>query len=180
MISFTAFYQHLNLNDLKGYLQKIFSSQRRNTKNTDYGDQIKHLKGCDNTYLARDADMAAARNNKNILPFYAILQIPKGAAGPFFYVRKQVVYNLIVNRFEDQDGDCCEFKRGRIEIVTCAYTYISEKQGNTRVRIMFEHCKGLPNNITYPVYRHTGERTIRQHMLCIIYFMKLAIAVCMV
>ncbi|XP_022835154.1 uncharacterized protein LOC111362667 [Spodoptera litura] len=118
----------------------------------------KHLKRRDDAYLRRDADKTAAKNDPKTLAFnfdlQAVLQTPKGASGPFFYVRKLAVYNLTFYKFGDQDVDCftwdeTEGKRGSTEIATCVFKYICSKQGVTHVRMMSDNCGGQQKNYNF-------------------------------
>lgn len=119
--------------------------------NSEDDSHSKHLKRRDDAYLRRDADKAAAKNDTKTLAFNfdleAVLQTPKGASRPFFYVRKLAVYNLTFYKFGDQDVDCftwdeTEGKRGSIEIATCVYKYISSKHDISHVRMMSDNCGG--------------------------------------
>ncbi|CAF4874245.1 unnamed protein product [Pieris macdunnoughi] len=114
-----------------------FKDIKSNVTISEDANNSKHLKRRDDAFLRRDADKAAANNYKNVLAFnfdlQAVLHTPKGAAVPFFYVRKLPVYNLTCYRFGDKDVDCftwdeTEGKRGSVEIATCIYKYISDKQ----------------------------------------------------
>ena len=119
----------------------------------------KHLKRRNDAYLRRDADKIAAKNDAKTLAFNfdleAVLRTPKGASGPFFYVRKLAVYNLTFYKFGNQDVDCftwdeTEGKRGSTEIATCVYKYIcSHKQGVTHVRMMSDNCGGQQKNYSF-------------------------------
>ncbi|CAF4832257.1 unnamed protein product [Pieris macdunnoughi] len=135
-----------------------FKDTKSNATILEDANHSKHLKRRDDAFLRRDADKAAANNNKNVLAFnfdlQAVLHTPKGAAGPFFYVRKLPVYNLTCYRFGDKDVDCftwdeTEGKRGSIEIATCIYKYISDKQDITHVRMMSDNCGGQQKNFHF-------------------------------
>lgn len=122
-------------------------------------DHKKHLKKRDDAYLRRDADKRAGKDDPGTLAFNfdleAVLQTPKAASGPFFYVRKLAVYNLTLYKFGDQNVDCytwdeTEGKRGSAEIATCVYNYISSHgQGITHVRMMSDNCGGQQKNFSF-------------------------------
>lgn len=65
--------------------------ERNETTNSQDDSHSKHLKLRDDAYLRRDADKAAAKNDMKTLAFNfdleAVLQTPKAASGPYFYVR---------------------------------------------------------------------------------------------
>ncbi|KAH9645454.1 hypothetical protein HF086_009792 [Spodoptera exigua] len=140
--------------------------------NSEDDSHSKHLKRRHDAYLRRDADKAAAKNDTKTLAFNfdleAVLQTPKGASGPFFYVRKLAVYNLTFYKFGDQDVDCftwdkTEGKRGSIEIATCVYKYISTKQDISHVRMMSDNCGGQQKNFNFScmlLYLVTNHPTI--------------------
>lgn len=146
--------------------------KRNETTNSLDDSHSKHLKRRDDAYLRRDADKTAAKNDTKTLAFnfdlQAVLQTPKAASGPFFYVRKLAVYNLTFYKFGDQDVDCftwdeTEGKRGSIEIATCVYKYISGKQGITHVRMMSDNCGGQQKNFNFScmlLYLVTNNPTI--------------------
>lgn len=128
-----------------------FKDLKSNATISQDANHSKHLKRRDDAYLRRDADKAAANNDKNVLAFNFDLE----AAGPFFYVRKLAVYNLTCYRFGGQDVDCftwdeTEGKRGSVEIATCIYKYISDKRDNiTHVRMMSDNCGGQQKNFNF-------------------------------
>lgn len=84
----------------------------------------------------------------------SVLSTPKGASGPFFYVRKLAVYNLTFYNLGNQDVDCytwdeTEGKRGSTEIATCVYKYINSKPGITHVRMMSDNSGGQQKNVGF-------------------------------
>ncbi|KAJ2945262.1 hypothetical protein O0L34_g9336 [Tuta absoluta] len=147
---------------------------------------VAHKEAEDNTYAAqldrkekafqhRDDDKAAAQKDSKILAFNfdleSVLSTPKGAAGPFFYVRKLAVYNLTIYNLGNQDVECflwdeTEGKRGSTEIGTCVYQYINSKPDITHVRMMSDNCGGQQNNVgfccmlMYLVVNHPTLETI--------------------
>lgn len=70
-----------------------------------------------------------------------------------------VIYNLTFCKFGDQNVDCiiwCETegKPGNVEIATCVYKYISNKQGITPIIAVRK------NNIFIAIYSVTNNPTI--------------------
>lgn len=68
--------------------------------------------------------------NDKILAFnfdlQSVLSTPKGATGPFFYVRKFAIYNLTIYNLGDSSVQCymwdeTEGRRSSIEIASCIF-----------------------------------------------------------
>lgn len=105
---------------------------------------VLHLKRRDDARKCRDEDKEEAKSNESTLAFNfdleAVLNTPKGATGPFFYVRKLAVYNLTVYNLGNQDVACflwdeTQGKCGSVEISTCIHNFIMEKQNILQVKM---------------------------------------------
>lgn len=117
------------------------------------------IKRRDEAFKRRDSDKAAAKGDNKTLAFNfdleAVPQTPKGAAGPFFYVRKLAVYNLTIYNLGNQDVRCytwdeTEGKRCSTEIATSIFNYInSQPSGITHVRMMSENCGRQQKNYNF-------------------------------
>ncbi|KAH9634816.1 hypothetical protein HF086_012230 [Spodoptera exigua] len=114
-----------------------------------------HLSRKDEARKCRDEDKEQAQTDDKTLSFNfdleAVLSTPKGAAGPFFYVRKLAVYNLTVYNLGNRNVECymwdeTEGKRGSIEISTCIHTYIMAHNDIKNVKMMSDGCGGQQKN----------------------------------
>ncbi|CAH0698686.1 unnamed protein product [Spodoptera exigua] len=114
-----------------------------------------HLSRKDEARKCRDEDKEQAQTDDKTLSFNfdleAVLSTPKGAAGPFFYVRKLAVYNLTVYNLGNRNVECymwdeTERKRGSIEISTCIHTYIMAHNDIKNVKMMSDGCGGQQKN----------------------------------
>ncbi|KAJ8885359.1 hypothetical protein PR048_011556 [Dryococelus australis] len=80
------------------------------SQNYDETPYLKHLERKHAAREHRNEVKEAAKNDSYILAFnfdlQAIFNTPKGAAGPFFYLRKLAVYNLTLYKLRNQDVQC--------------------------------------------------------------------------
>lgn len=101
--------------------------------------EIKMMQNLNENVLAIQLDLQAVPNT------------PKGASGPFFYVRKLAVYNLTIYNLKDASVICCvldetEGNRGSIEVSTCIYTFFMSQTNVEFVRMMSDSCGGQQKN----------------------------------
>lgn len=103
----------------------------------------------------RDKDKEDAKSNESVLAIQsdlqAVLNTPKGASGPFSYVRKFAVYNLTIYNLKDASATCCvwdetEGNRSSKEVSTCIYKFLMSQTNVEFVIIMSDSCGGQQIN----------------------------------
>ncbi|XP_057665824.1 uncharacterized protein LOC130899701 [Diorhabda carinulata] len=133
------------------------NTEGNDDQNNSHGD---HLKRKEAARQCRDEDKETARQDTSVLAFnfdlQSVLNTPKGAAGPLFYVRKLAVYNITTYNLGNSDATCylwdeTEGKRGSVEISTCIYNFIMNKPEIRHVRMMSDNCAGQQKNVTFSI-----------------------------
>lgn len=137
----------------------VYKEKTENEKVESRNEYEKHLNRKEAARTRRNEDKAAAIENKDTtlsfnFDLQAVLQTPKGAAGPFFYVRKLAVYNFTIYNLGNSDADCflwdeTEGKRGSCEISSCLFKYLMGKTGIKHVRMMSDSCGGQQKNFNF-------------------------------